>query len=125
MTRFDDMIKDELEKEAKGIDELLAADGGLPDMVAASFKGSMRRWVWFTWVIMLAVTGLMFWCIYEFFMASELKDTVFWGICMLVTMLMQSMLKLWNLMEMNRASMMREVKRLELAVAALARKIGC
>ena len=118
------MIKDELAKEAKGIDDLLTSEGGLPDMVAASFKGSMRRWVWFTWGVMLVVTGFMFWCIYEFFTADDLEGMVFWGICMLVTMLMQSMLKLWNLMEMNRASMMREVKRLELAVAALARKVG-
>lgn len=124
MSEFDDMIKRELEKEATGIDELLAADGGLPDMVAASFKGSMRRWVWFAWVIMFALTGLLIWTGYEFFVAATVDQRVLWGVCVLAVISMLGRLKMWNLMEMNRASTMREIKRLELAVAALARQKG-
>lgn len=122
MTKFDDMIKDELEKEASEIDELLAAEGGLPDMVAASFKGSMRRWVWLIWIITFLVSMLMFWCGYQFFTASA-QDQMFWGFCTLMSMAAQVALKQWSWMEMNRASMMREVKRLEVAVAALSRKL--
>lgn len=124
MSEFDDMIKRELEKEATGIDELLAADGGLPDMVAASFKGSMRRWVWFAWVIMFALTGLLIWTGYEFFVAATVDQRVLWGVCVLAVISMLGRLKMWNLMEMNRASTMREIKRLELAVAVLARQKG-
>lgn len=121
MTKFDEMIQEELAKEARSVDELLAAEGGLPDMVAASFKGSMRRWVWLIWGITFLVSMLMFWCGYRFFTATP--DTqAFWGFCTLMAMAGQVALKQWTWIEMSRASVMREIKRLELAVAALARK---
>ncbi|SDE20572.1 DUF6768 family protein [Kordiimonas lacus] len=123
MSKFDDMIKDELAKEAKGIDELLTSEGGLPDMVAAAFKGSMRRWVWLIGGVTLLVTAVMLWCGYNFFTADAANQT-FWGFCTLISVAAQVALKQWSWMEMNRASMMREIKRLELAVAALARKVG-
>lgn len=120
MSDIDDKIRRELEGEASAIDELLAKEGGMPDMVSAAFKGGMRRWLWLTGIITLVVTGLMFWCIYEFFVAPTSEDQLFWGFCSLAAMTAQIALKQWQWMEMNRASLMREVKRLELAVATLA-----
>lgn len=122
MSKFDDMIQSELQKEAAEIDELLAVEGGLPDMVAAAWKGSMRRWVWATTVITLAVTAVMIWCGYMFFTRPSGPDQSFWGICTVLAMAGQVALKQWQWLEMNRASLMREIKRLELAVAALARR---
>lgn len=122
MSDIDDKIKRELEGEASAIDELLASEGGLPDMVAVAFKGGMRRWLWLTGFFTLVFTALMAWCFYEFFVAVNIDDRIFWGICFIASMMPQVALKEWQWMEMNRASLMREVKRLELAVAALAQK---
>ncbi|NVJ96721.1 MAG: hypothetical protein HWE25_01140 [Alphaproteobacteria bacterium] len=122
MTNFDEMIKKELAKEASDIDELLASDGGLPDLVAASFKGSMRKWVWMIWGITFAISILMFWCGYKFFIAETFENQVFWGFCTTIIAMAQIALKQWTWIEMSRASMMREIKRLELAVSALSRR---
>ena len=124
MSKLDEMIKAELEQESSEIDLLLASEGGLPDMVAASFKGSMRRWVGVVYVAAFAVAIPMFWSIYQFFIAISLDDRLFWGLIALTTLIMQGLLKVWIFMEMNRASMMREIKRLELAVAKLSQKIA-
>lgn len=121
MANIDEKVFRELEKETEAVSELLAKEGGLPDMVSAAFKGSMRRWVWATSVITLIATGFMVWTGYEFFTASLADDRMYWGICMILSVMVQVALKQWQWMEMNRASLMREIKRLEIAVAVLAK----
>jgi len=121
MTDLDTLIRQELEKETTEIDELLAKEGGLPDMVSAAWRGSMRRWVWITSVVTLVVTGLFIWCGYNFYVAPDLDGRVFWGVWFIVGVGAQVALKQWQWMEMNRASLMREVKRLELAIVSLKR----
>lgn len=123
MNNIDDLIKHELEKETSEVDELLAREGGLPDMVAAAFKGSLRRWVWLMGFVTLVFTGLLVWTGYEFYMATTVDDRVFWGVWFIVNLVVQSSLKKWSWMEMNRASTMREIKRLELAIVSLTRQM--
>jgi len=120
MDNLDSRIKKELEQETAEIDALLAEEGGLPDMVSAAWHGGLRRWIWLTSVVLLPISAVMFWCGYEFFTATSSDDRIFWGFCLLISAMPQVALKQWQWMEMNRASMMREIKRLELAVAALA-----
>ena len=120
MSDIDAKILKELENETQAIDALIKEDGGLPDMVSAAFKGSMRRWVWFTAIIVFALTATMFWTGYQFLMAEATDDRVFWGIWFLFSAMPQIAIKQWQWMEMNRANLMREIKRLELAVATLA-----
>lgn len=120
MSNLDERIQKELAAETSAIDELLADEGGMPEMVSAALKGSMRRWIWLTGLFTLIFTVLMFWCGYEFFTATTGDDRIFWGVCMLAAAMPQIALKQWQWMEMNRANLMREIKRLELAVAALA-----
>jgi len=114
-----DRIKAELEKETSEIDELLASEGGLPDMVSAAMKGTMRRWVWFAGIVTLIVTGLFIWAGYNFYHAATMDDRLFWGVWFIVGVVGQVTLKQWQWMEMNRSSMMREIKRLELALVSL------
>ncbi|UTW54488.1 DUF6768 family protein [Kordiimonas sp. SCSIO 12610] len=123
MTSIDERIKAELEAEAKEIDAMVASDDGLPGMLANSFKGGMRRWVWLINVVTFAITMVMFWTIYEFWFAPTLDDRVFWGMWVLLTALMQSMAKMWMFNEMNRQSLLREIKRLELALERLSAKM--
>lgn len=122
MSDIDQRIKAELEKDTAVIDALLAEEGGMPDMVAASFKGGMRRWVTLMYGVVTVVSGLMFWSAYRFYDAESAEDTIFWGISVLVAVTVIGQLKNWIYMEMNRSSLMREIKRLELAIATLAQK---
>lgn len=116
-----DRIIKELEKETSEIDELLARRDGLPDLVSAALTGSMRRWVWVVGFVTLIVTGLFIWAGVNFYQAETLDDRVFWGVWFILGVLAQVTLKQWQWMEMNRSHMMREIKRLELAVVALTR----
>ena len=120
MDNLDSRIKEELERETSEIDALLAKEGGLPDMVSAAWHGGLRRWIWITSIFLLPVSVVMVWCGFEFFTAETSDDRIFWGFCTVLSAMMQIGIKQWQWMEMSRSSTMREIKRLELAVAALA-----
>ncbi len=122
MTSIDDRIKDALKEDSAAIDELLAKEGGLPDMIAGSFKGGMRRWMTLMYVIIMVVTGFMVWSIYNFFTVGAV-DQVFWGFCSLGLIAMQIAMKQWTWMEMNRTSTSKEIMRLELVIARLSSKL--
>ncbi|TQV88310.1 DUF6768 family protein [Aliikangiella coralliicola] len=121
---FDERMKRELEKEAHDIDEILAEDQGLFDMLFASFKGGMRRWLIIVNILTIVASIFMVWCGYEFFVATEIQEQVFWGVCVLILLNMQIGLKQWLWMEVNRNSVMREIKRVELVIGNLASKLS-
>ena len=120
---FDERMKRELEQEAKNIDDILMEEQGLTDLLFASFRGGMRRWVIAVNIITVIASIFMFWSGYKFFVATEMQDQVFWGVCVLILVNMQIALKQWIWMEINRSSVMREIKRVELAISRMASKI--
>jgi len=93
------------------------------DMVFSPLKGGLRRWFIAVNITTLIVSGFMVWAGYEFFVATQLEKQVFWGICFLMTINAQIALKQWLWMEMNRGSVMREVKRVEIAIAKLGEQL--
>lgn len=116
---IDKRIKDELENEATEIDRILANEKGLFGMLTATFTGSLRRWVWVGTVIGTLLTVFIFYSGYRFFIAPEVTDQLFWGVILLIAVHAQVAMKMWIWMEMNRASIVRETKRLEVAIARL------
>lgn len=115
--KIEDKIKQELLQQQSQIEELVANEQGLFDMLFATFKGSLRGWVIAVNVVILVATAAMFYSLYQFFTVSEVKDLVFWGICSGLAMQMQVALKMWIYDEMRRVSLMKELKRVELLIA--------
>ena len=116
---LDQKIKAELERDTPDVEKILAQDDGLFDMLFATFRSGIRAWVIVINLVTLVVTGLLFWTGYEFFTSGGLQDQVFWGVCLLLALNAQIALKQWIWMEMNRTSVIKEVKRVELAIARL------
>lgn len=121
---IDERIKQELESEAETIDEILNDKQGLFDLVADSFKAGLGPWVVIINIVILVVTGLMIWSGYEFFTAEQIQDQVFWGVCLVISAMAQIAMKQWVWLEMYRGSLLREIKRVEIAVARLSSKVN-
>jgi len=120
---IDDKIKKELSDDAAEIDRILAKkDESLFAMLESSFKGSMRRWFILINVIIIMNTVALVWCMYQFFTVSTDIQT-FWGILFIASLQFQIAAKQWVSNEMNRGSLVRELKRVELAIAELAEKL--
>ncbi|MEX0902804.1 MAG: DUF6768 family protein [Pseudohongiellaceae bacterium] len=116
---LDDCIKRELESEAKEIDQAMGETKGLFELAASPFKGGLRRWMFVVSFVIAVMTVLMLWSGYRFFIAESAEERIFWGVWFIITLNGQAMLKLWTWMEINRNSVLREIKRLEIAIAKL------
>ncbi len=120
---IDEKIKRELESDSPELNEILVDDEGLFSRLSGSFKGGMKHWVIMVYLLTVVVGVTFLWTGYRFFISTELQDQIFWGICFIIALNMQGFLKQFLFMESNRNSIMREVKRVEVAVARLSAKM--
>lgn len=116
---LDDRIKRELESEATEIDQAMSESNGLLELALSPFKGGLRRWMFVIYFVIAIVTVVMLWSGYQFFIAESVDARIFWGVWFVITLNAQAMMKLWTWMEINRNSVIREIKRLEIAIARL------
>jgi hypothetical protein len=113
---IDDKISQALQAESANLEALLRDDGGLFSRLLPIYRGGMKRWVWLVNAIAVVMAGLMFWSAYEFFTATTGAEQGFWGICLVVTLQLQTGLKNWLFMEMNRSSLLQAIKRVEMLI---------
>jgi len=117
---IDEKIQQELKNESKQLDEILAHEPGIFKMLENAFKGSLGLWMVIVGLVTFVITLIMFWAGYHFFFEQgNIGFRLHWGVVFLFAAMVQIALKMWSFMEMNRQSMLREVKRLELAVDKL------
>lgn len=117
-----------------GLDEQLArALGDMPPGseevgvlgdVLATLRGRNRFLVMFVFFFATVFAAGMFYCGYHFFTVEGAESVVRWGIGTMLCAMANMALKMWHWMEMNRISVLREVKRTELQVARLAEKLA-
>lgn len=119
---IDERIKRELQSKANETDTAFEPKQGMFSLVAAAYQGGLGRWVILISIITLVVSVFLLWSGYRFFSASVLTDQVYWGFCLVVSLMAQLGLKQWIWMEMNRNSLLREIKRLEAAVDELGKR---
>ncbi|MGD9688512.1 MAG: DUF6768 family protein [Phycisphaerales bacterium] len=101
-----------------------AGDEGLIRQMSAAFRGRMRFWIALTWFATLLWTGAAVWAGIAFFRAAEVRDWIMYAAIFHFAGLAIAMLKLWNMMELNRSTHSREIKRIELQIARLADRSG-
>ena len=117
----DRLIREALKAEGmEGLD--LSGEPGLPDMVTEIFRGRM----WWVGACMmaniLACTILAIICGVQFFRTDVMPDMIRWGAGFFFCTNVVIGCKLWYWMQVERISMIREIKRVELMVAHLAKE---
>jgi len=122
MNTFDDDIRGAMQTGADDTSLRSAGDEGMIRQVAATFHGRMRRWILITWVASLFWVGVAVWAATAFFRAQETRDWIMYACIFLFASMATAMLKMWYLMEINRNTHTREIKRVELQLARLAEK---
>ncbi len=122
MNTFDDDIRGAMQTGADDASLQSAGDEGMIRQVAATFRSRIWAWVLITWFAALFWVGVAVWAATAFFRAQNTRDWIMYACIFLFAGMATAMLKLWNLMEMNRNTHTREIKRLEMQVARLAEK---
>ena len=113
---IDERIVKQLDADSAEIDRILAEqNNGLGALLNAGLKGAMRPWfILVNVLVLINFLGLAY-LVYQFF--TQAADAqLFWGILAIFSFQFHIAAKSWLYNEMNRSSLMREIKRLEVAV---------
>lgn len=121
---IDELIRQALGEEEANYYEQLEEEQSLLEEGLGLFKGK-RAWisVWITFVIIAVFVGSIY-CLVEFFRVEETKELMIWGGGFFLGMFMVTALKIWAWMQMDKNSLMREIKRLEFQVSVLVKEVS-
>jgi uncharacterized membrane protein YciS (DUF1049 family) len=124
MKDIDEKIREVLSREDSELLEHYRGEQSIPQMVIDSFR-SRHRWLFvvaFTEGIVLF--ALEFVVAYQFFHAESTRAMIAWATGFVSCLFVIAMIKVWYWMELNKNSLAREIKRLELELANLSRRLA-
>lgn len=121
--KIDDEIRQALSGDDVAAYDEFATEQSLLEQAFELLKGR-NRWlnIWMM-IVTFAFLFLTIFCVAKFYYATEIKNLLGWSIGIGISFGTISMLKLWAWMEMEKNSTVREIKRLELQVARLSKRL--
>lgn len=123
MTDFDNRLKDALDREFQAEWDELSGEQRIDEMLLETYRGRNRAMNIMMTIVMVAIFAGFVYCVTRFISAVEMKEVVSWAMLSGFGMMAMGMLKLWLWLEMERHATAREIKRLELQVAMLSRRL--
>lgn len=118
---IDRLIEESLNAdEAKFYHEL--DEEGLFKQWGGLYTGKLKGWAILTTVIQLMLTVVTFYLGYKFFTEDLSTNLIHIGGLFFIVFIATSMMKLWHWMQMDKNSILREMKRLEFQIAVLSEK---
>ena len=99
------------------------ADATAIGLIRSSFKGTFRYTMVFIIILQLGFAGLAVYCAYQMFGADAVGLKIEWLSGLIIAVIVFSIARLWFFMELNRLSILREMKRMEMQIAFLSNKI--
>ena len=123
MSNIDAKIKRALEATDADLADEFDGDQSMMEMVFDVFRGTQK------WLTFLAIFwGLVFMAasvfgIIHLIQSDNMHEHMMWGLGVMFCLGAVSLMKIWFWMQMNRNSILREIKRVELQVARLAGKL--
>ena len=96
----------------------------MAELLADTFRGRHRRLAMGGAIVNLVLFVAAIVAGVRFVRADDTRTMMLWGAAMLLCFGAATAVKIWYWLEMNRLAVTREVKRLELQVVQLARRLG-
>ena len=123
MNNIDAKIRRALEATDADLADEFDGDQSMTEMVFDVFRGT-QKWLTFFAIFwgFVFMAGSVFGII-QLFKAQETREHILWGLAVMFCFSAVSLMKIWFWMQMNRNSILREIKRVELQVARLAGKL--
>ena len=120
---IDKLIEESLSKEdAQFYHDL--DEQGMFQQWGGLYQGKLGKWAMLITAVQLIATVFTIWAGYNFFTSVELQNTMLWGAGMFIGLIMIAQMKLWHWMQMDKNSILLEMKRLEFQVAVLTEKLA-
>ena len=119
MTQETDRLRAALEADDEAFLNSLEKERGLFAQIGETFRGPMRAMTIAANVVVLIATAVGLWAVWKMFDASSTRDLILWAAAAWAAWTMQIGIKqgIWS--RVNTLSILREMKRMELRMAAL------
>jgi len=124
MSKIDDRILEALDSDDRELMETYTSQRGFFSMLFEPMRGSFGPIAIAAFALMIVVFITLVYSMFQFFPEQDLLRKLNWmaiGLSMLIVM---GLLRLWYFQEISRLSILREMKRLELQVSLLSKKLG-
>ncbi len=121
--KIDELIKEALtEEESIFYDNL--EEQNVFQMLGGLFQGK-NKWIMFLMnFVMLIVFGFLIYSVVQFFDTEQTNEVIRWSLSIITCLLVISMLKMFLWMQMDKNSIKREIKRMELQISTLSSKLS-
>ncbi len=123
MNDIDDKILAAIRTETENSLSEYNEELGLFGLVGESFKGALRWVVVSAFILILIFIGIGVYCAINFVHTTDIAVKLNWFGGSALAFLIVIVLRLWYFMELNRLSIRREIKRVELQISLLGTKI--
>ncbi|GAB5408122.1 MAG: hypothetical protein BalsKO_04870 [Balneolaceae bacterium] len=120
---IDQLIEESLSKDEAQFYHDLDEQGMLKQW-GGLYSGKLGKWAILITTVQLIATVFTFWAGYNFFTSIELQLTILWGAGMFIGLIMIAQMKLWHWMQMDKNTILQEMKRIEFQVAILMEKLN-
>lgn len=124
MSKLDDAIRQTLSAEDAAFLEGLGADQPLHNQLMQTFQGKLAWMNTVGWIAAFALAAVLAYCGWQFVNAPDVREMLLWGGGSALALTGMAMVKVWFWLEIQKNSVVREIKRLELQVARLTSKTG-
>jgi len=116
---IDELIKQALSEEESEILERLGEEQSIFEQLLTNFQGKMKWMSMYIAFMILVFFILSIYCLIEFLNAEDIRLMILWGAALGGSFFTVGLLKMWHWMQMDKNALMREIKRLEIHIAAL------
>lgn len=118
---IDKLIEESLNKQDAEFYHTLDEQGVFKQW-GSIYKGKLGTTAIFVTVIQLIITGFAFWFGYKFFTTEESILMTRYGGAMIIGVIMNGLLKQWHWMQMDKNTILSEMKKMEFQIAILTEK---
>ncbi|WP_394750070.1 DUF6768 family protein [Spongiimicrobium salis] len=120
--KIDELIKEALTKEEAAFYDQLEEENLFEKILRA--HGGKTGWLVTVMTVMhMLILGLLIFCAIRFFDSADTREMLIWGAGAFCCIITACMLKLYIWMQMDKNALLRELKRVELQIAALSSKM--
>lgn len=121
---IDDQIREALRMEDAELLNHFRGEASLPEMLIETFRGRHRWLNMLAIVVGFVVTALLVVVGYQFFQAESMRAMIAWATTFVLGSLTIVLMKIWFWLEINKNTLTREIKRLELQIAHLSLQVN-
>ena len=119
MTQDNDRLRAALEADDEAFLNGLEKERGLFAQIGETFRGPMRTMTVVANLAALIATAVGLWAVWKMFDAATTRDLILWAAAAWAAWTLQIGLKQWIWSRVNTLSILREMKRMELRMAAI------